>query len=312
LDAKAATVGSAASATLSCAAFRDRQQQPVRAVRRRHHAVVRGIQGEQVVAAQTGCRGGLPEMHLSSGIDGLEERLIGYRLELEAVGAWIRDDTADREQLRDVGARLGAQVQAEEVGRASGSGIALHGAAHVALTAVVGRDREEPVTIEILAQVLQVREGGIGRLDDVASLVEPPGLLQTEMLARARDELPETGCAAARIRDRVERALDDRQQREFHRHAAPVDLAYDVMQVTGATLENAVEVLGLGQVPLDLAIDGALIDIRQRESCADAVQHVGPRDPGVGCGQLAPEPARSGSRRSCRRRRQARIVRVRR
>jgi hypothetical protein len=69
-------------------------------------------------------------------------------------------------------------------------------------------------------------------------------------------------------------ALDDRQQREFHRHAAFLDLGRDVVQVTGATLEDAVEVIGLASIPLDFAVHGPLIDLGQYEPGTDAAQHV--------------------------------------
>ena len=71
-------------------------------------------------------------------------------------------------------------------------------------------------------QRLQVIERTAGRGDHVAAAVVPPVLLEAEARARARDELPQARGARARIRVRLEGALDHRQERQLARHLARI------------------------------------------------------------------------------------------
>ena len=109
----------------------------------------------------------------------------------------------------------------------------------------------------------------------VAPLVDPPVLLQPVVLAGARDELPQARGAAARIGDRVEGALDDRQQRKLERHAAFLELAHDVIEVTLAATEGPVEEVRLRAVSLDLARDREVLHVGQRIPGPNAVEQVG-------------------------------------
>ena len=113
----------------------------------------------------------------------------------------------------------------------------------VAFAGVVARDREQPVAAELLVHLREVVERGARRLEHVAAAVEPPVLREAEPLAGARNDLPQAGRAAVRVGERIERALDDRQQRELRRHAAPLELLDDVEQVEVGALEHAIQVL---------------------------------------------------------------------
>ncbi len=96
---------------------------------------------------------------------------------------------------------------------------------------------------------LQVVECGVGRGDDVAALVEPAILLQLVGLAGGGDELPHAQRARRRIGQRIEGALDHRQQGQFGRHAALFEFRDDVVQVAPAALEDALQQVRPVQVP---------------------------------------------------------------
>jgi hypothetical protein len=75
-------------------------------------------------------------------------------------------------------------------------------------------------------------------------------LLQIEVLAGGRHELPHARRARHRHRLRVERAFDEGQQRQLGGHAALVDLFDDVEQIAAAALGHALHVVGPRCVPL--------------------------------------------------------------
>ena len=52
----------------------------------------------------------------------------------------------------------------------------LQRARDVAFARVVARDGEQPITIELLMELLQVVEGGARRFEHIAPAVEPPVL----------------------------------------------------------------------------------------------------------------------------------------
>ncbi len=220
---------------------RDGQQQAVRTVRRRGHPVEGRVERKHVVAADAREVGCVAQVDLAARIDDVEVRTIRHCRELQAVRARIGDQAADREQLRHVVARFGMQVETEEVRGSAGGRVATDRAAERALAAVIGGDREEPVALEVAVQVLQVGESRVGGEQHVAAFVDPPVLREPVVLAGAGDELPEARGTAAGIRDRVERALDHRQQRQLEGHAATLDLRDDVVQVALAATERTVE-----------------------------------------------------------------------
>ncbi len=208
------------------------------------------------------------------------------------------DELPDREQPRHVGLRLGRQILAdapEVAGLARGLS-AFERALHVAFARVVARDREQPIA-ELLVHGLEIVERRARRFEHVAPTVEPPVLLEPEPLAGARDELPEAGRAAVGISEWVERALDDRQQRELGGHVAPLELVDDVVEVEVGALEHAVEVRLMVGVPVELARDrgpGRLLG--PREAAAQPRQQVALLDDRVAVAvRTGPRPASSAA-----------------
>ena len=131
-------------------AFANRQQQAVRTLGRRRHAVVTRIEREHVVAADAR-RGRRPRRDAPAGPARRRRSRVG--------SGWPRTagrrprgthDAADREQLRHVVAGFGTQVEAEEVRRPARGRLRRTARTHRALAAVVGSDREEPVAVEVM------------------------------------------------------------------------------------------------------------------------------------------------------------------
>ena len=255
----------------------DRQQQRVRPLRRRRPAVERGVEFEEFVRGHAGEFGSELQVDLVLDVDPREVRVVRDRAELEAEQGGVAHHALHRQELRHIGARLGGQPQVPESDRLAGGEVVAHGAADAALAAVVAGDGEQPVALELIVQVLQVIERGAGRFDDIASSVVPPGLGQSEAVAGAGDELPEPRGASARIGEGLEGALDHRQQRELHRHAALVDLFDDVVHVERGAPEHAVEVRRVAGVPERLVVDRGAIFVLELEARPDAVHEIGVR-----------------------------------
>jgi hypothetical protein len=72
--------------------------------------------------------------------------------------------------------------------------------------------------VEHAVQALQVVERGAGGRQHVAPVVAEQVLLELEVAPRARHELPHAGGPRHRQRLRVERALDEGQQRQVGGH----------------------------------------------------------------------------------------------
>jgi hypothetical protein len=121
---------------------------------------------------------------------------------------------------------------------------------------------------------LQVVERGIGRGDDVAALVEPGVLLQLVGLAGGGDELPHAERARRGIGQRIEGALDHRQQRQFGRHAALFEFLDDVVQVAPAALDDALQQVRAVQVPGLAVGHQRAVEVGHREAVAHALPQV--------------------------------------
>jgi hypothetical protein len=78
----------------------------------------------------------------------------------------------------------------------------------------------------------------------------------------------------ARIGERIEGALDHRQQGEVAGQAAKLDFVRDVVQVALGAPEHARQVVGVALQPLDLPVDARMADLGQRKLAADADDHV--------------------------------------
>ncbi len=81
-----------------------------------------------------------------------------------------------------------------------------------------------------------------------------------------------------RVGERVVGALDDRQQREFERQAAALDLGRDVGQVALRAREDPVEVVRVPHEPVAFGRSAVVVLVVQRESEAQLCQQV----PGLG------------------------------
>ena len=264
----------------------------MRPLRRRRPAVERGVELEEFVGGHTREFGGKLQVDLVIDVDPREVRVVRDRAELEAEQGGVAHHALHRQELRHIRARLSGQFQVPERDRLAGGEVVAHGAADAAFAAVVAGDREQPVALELVVQVLQVIERGAGRLDDIASSVVPPGLGQAEAVAGAGDELPKSRGARARIGEGLEGALDHRQQRELHRHAALVDLLDDVVHVERSAPEHAIEIRRVAGVPERLVVDCGAIFVLELEPRADAVHEIGVRVAGAvrfdergGCGE---------------------------
>ena len=187
----------------------------------------------------------------------------------KAKGLGIVDDVLDRLQLGHVLARLDGHGQAQIVGRQAALGVGTDRATHRAFTPVVRGQRQIPVA-EFGVELLQIVERAVGCRDHVTPLVEPPVLLQAEMLAGRRNELPDAGGAAARIGHRVVCALDHRQQRDFGRHAALLDFADDVVEIAATAFDHPRHVVRTRRVPRFGSLDLGGIEIRQHEPLPNA------------------------------------------
>jgi len=86
--------------------------------------------------------------------------------------------------------------------------------------------------------------------------------------------LPDAGCAGNRVGARIERAFDDRQQRDLGRHAAPFHFRGDVKQVTAGAFAHAQHIVGVTGIPLGVPFDQRTVQIVHAEAVADALPHI--------------------------------------
>jgi hypothetical protein len=82
--------------------------------------------------------------------------------------------------------------------------------------------------------------------------------------------LPYSDGTGARIGHRVVGAFDHRQQSHFHWHVALVDFLDDEIEVQAASLDHALEIVGMVQEPRFVARDQRTFDFRQGEPVANA------------------------------------------
>ena len=114
-------------------------------------------------------------------------------------------------------------------------------------------------------EVLEIVERSARRVDDVATTVVPPVLLDAETACRARDHLPQARRTTVRIGERVVGALDDGQQCELHRQSAAFEFGADMRHVALRTREDTIEIVGVPDVPVTLGLNAAILLIAQLE-----------------------------------------------
>ena len=247
----------------------------MRAVRVGGPPVEPGIELVDLVEGDAGERRRHAEVHLAVEVDLPEVHPVGDRREDDTVAIRFRDDRGDREQAGHVGPGLPRQPQRPDVRRLPPRAVAGRRAHDVALAPVVGGRREQPVAVEVLRELGEIVEGGAGRGHDVTAGVVPPALLQPVEPSGRGNELPQPGRFHRGVGEGLERALDDRQQRELQRHSALLDLAHDIGQVEPGPVRRAPEVVLVLRVPADLALDARVRAIRQRQPVTDARPRIG-------------------------------------
>ncbi len=235
-----------------------------------------GIERHELVHRDLGQLGREQHVDVARLVDGREVRLVRNGLQDDAVRRRAGDQVFQRLQLGHVAARLPGHRQAHVVGGLALPAVLLDRAPDRVLAPVVGGEREMPVAVDVV-DVLQIIERGTGRGDDVAAAVVPPVLLEFVALSGARDELPQARGVGARVGQRVERALDDRQQGDLGGQAAFFQLVDDVVQVQAAAVEHAREVVLVGHVPRGVPGHLRRADVGHGETVAQALPQVGGR-----------------------------------
>ena len=159
------------------------------------------------------------------------------------------------------------------VGGLAGGLVLGHGALHGAFAPVVRGQRQVPVALHF-EQLFQVVQRRVGRGDGIATLVAPPVLLQVEVLARGRHELPQAGGLGARQGGGVVGAFDEGQQRQLGRQAPAVDLVDDEIQVFAGALGHALNRFGVGRVIVRPLLRQLGVQVGDGEAAPDAVPGV--------------------------------------
>ena len=118
----------------------------------------------------------------------------------------VAEDILQGLQFGDVMPRFLGHRQAQIVGRQTIGPVFVDRFADSAFAPVVRSQRQMPVAVQIV-DVLQIIECSSGRSDDVTASVDPPVLFELVLLAGCRNELPQTGSMAARVRGRIVSAL---------------------------------------------------------------------------------------------------------
>ncbi len=139
-----------------------------------------------------------------------EVGLVGNAFDVKPVAFRVGDDILDCLQLGYIVPRLIRQRQALVVERQSLLAVSFHCTADGPFSGVIGGQRQIPATKHGI-ELFQVVQRGIGGGRDIFAMIRPPVLLQAEMFACHRHELPDTGGTAARHRLRIEGAFDHRQ-----------------------------------------------------------------------------------------------------
>ena len=131
-----------------------------------------------------------------------------------AESIWRSDDVFDRLQFGHVVACLVGHGQIQVAHRQPVLLVFGDGAADAAFAPVVGCQCQVPVA-KTAMQFFKVIQRRAGRGQHIAPVVAECILLELKIFAGGRHELPQAGRFCAGNALRVERALDERQQRQF-------------------------------------------------------------------------------------------------
>ncbi len=170
----------------------------------------RRVQLVELVLVEVGEFGDACQVHALLERDDFEIGFVGDRVEIDAIGFRCLDQLRQRQQLGHIVAGFLRQRQVPVIGGQAQLLVALDGAADGAFACVVGRQCQQPVTVEQPMQIAQIAQGRIGRGGDVAAAVVPAGLAQVEVPAGGWNELPEPDRVRRRVGEGVIGAFDDR------------------------------------------------------------------------------------------------------
>ena len=235
-----------------------RQQQEIGPDRVGGPAMEGGIQLVELLVADAGDLGGDLQVDLAAR-SRRARRAAGSRIWLnrEAVARGIRRPGAS---WRGASARRRASPSAASGSRSRAAGpwrdcIATR-ALDDELAAVVGRDREQPVAVELIVQRLQIVERGARRLDDVAPPVVPPVLLAVQ----SASPFPGMNCHSPEARAR-EYAYGSKALSTIGSSAISSGMPRasscggDVIEVEIRAPEGALQVIGIVREPDELLVD---------------------------------------------------------
>jgi len=152
----------------------DGHQHAMRAGRVGGPAVVSGVERDQFIVGRAGQLGGDLQVDLRVGVDDREIRFVWNGRKFQPVALRLGHQALHGQEFRHVRARLRGEPQMPEIRGPACGAIVRNGAFDPGFADVVGGDRQEPIAVELIVQLLQIVEGRPRRLDDVAAPVVPP------------------------------------------------------------------------------------------------------------------------------------------
>ena len=244
------------------------QQNLGRGTRKDHGLVKARVQGLEVFDADVGQLGDQLHVDVVGNFHGLE---VGVVLNDRKLGVELLrgcHDVFDGLELGDVVAGFRRHLQVQVARGLAQLFIALNGAAHAAFAPVVGGQCQVPVA-KYVVELLQIVERSAGGGQHVAAVIAECVLLEVEIRARGRHELPHAGGLGAGDRLRVEGALDKRQQGQLGWHIPALQLLDDVEQVFARSFRHALDVLGAAAIPLLMVLHQILLKVGHGKALAN-------------------------------------------
>ena len=209
-----------------------------------------------------------------SDVHGLEVGVVFDQRQFSVKCLRVGHDVLDRLQLGHIHAGLCRHVQVGVAGAQPQLLVAGNGAAHAAFAPVVGSQGQVPVAKHPV-ELLQVVQRCAGGRQHVAAVVAEGVLLEVEIVARGRHELPHACGLGARYGLGIERAFDVRQQCQLGGHAPAFQLFNDVEQVFAGPLRHALHVVRAGGIPLLAVLHQLVLQVGHGKAAPDAVPQVG-------------------------------------
>ncbi len=234
----------------------------------------RGVQGPKICFADPGQLGHHGHIDVIGDVHRLEIGVVFNQRQLGAKRLGLGHDVLHGLQLGHIQPGFGRHVQVGVAGAQPRLLVLGNGPAHAAFAPVVGGQGQVPVAKHAM-EFLQVVESGAGGCEHIAAVVAKGVLLEVEIIAGGRHELPHTGGLGAGHGLRVERALDVGQQCQLGRHATAFQLFNDVEQVFAGPLGHALHVVGAAGVPLLAVLHQFVLQVGHGKAAANAFPQVG-------------------------------------